>query len=182
MHYIMTDLKCFSGTHLFSALLSYVILILFSLMTATICVLLFESRNNANPTAQINARIDLLFFFTKICYIVAFVFFRNDEYILFKASILLLCSFFTFLNLCQKMPFIDPVNQTLHEILSGLFVWTNLNLVIAYAMRDAMYSGALLIYVFGAPVVAVLIYFRPGKNYWNLLVAYDTQINSAEYC
>jgi hypothetical protein len=79
---------------------------------------------------------------------------------MFKSIVLCVMSTFVFLQYVTLKPYYYSATQTLVEIFSGIFTWTNYVLLFTQLLGDTQFNGALEIYLLGIPIICVLIYTK----------------------
>jgi hypothetical protein len=118
-----------------------------------------------------NARTDLFILISKFAYVFFFNFFQQSQYVLFKSIILVVFSCLSFLSYVNNRPYYNQTTQTIVEIFSGVFAWTNLVLLFTQVLSGAKFTGSLEILFLGIPIICVLIYTKQEERFKLLMTA-----------
>jgi len=140
--------------------ISYLMLLIFGVMAFMVTVMNFENRFTKDPTCKMNAHTDLFVMLSKLCYVFFFNFFSQSQYILFKSLVLVVFSCLSFLSYVNNRPFYNQTTQTIVEIFSGIFAWTNLVLLFTQVIAGTLFTASLQILFLGIPIICVLIYTK----------------------
>jgi len=90
-----------------------------------------------------NAHTDLFLLISKLAYVFFFNFFSQSQYVLFKSIVLVVLSCLSFLSYVNNRPFYNQTTQTIVEIFSGIFAWTNLVLLFTQVISGAQFTASL---------------------------------------
>jgi phosphatidylglycerophosphate synthase len=129
VHVVYPAVICFQSIHIVHIAISYLMLVIFAIITYLVTVMNFENRYTKDPTSKMSSKTDLLVLLSKIAYVFFFNFFSQNEYVLFKSIILVVFSCLTFVSYVKSRPYFNQTTQLLVEIFSGVFAWTNLVLL-----------------------------------------------------
>lgn len=130
------------------------------MMTFVTTILNFENRYTRDPTSKVNAKTDMVLLFSKAIYVFVFTFFSGYQYALFKSIVLVALSLLTFVSYLYNRPYYSQTTQTIVEIFSGVYAWTNLVLLFTQVIEGAKFTGSLEILFLGIPIISLLIYTR----------------------
>ena len=75
-----------------------------------------------------------------------------------KGIILSVFSMIILIQYLQLKPYFNVTTQSLLEIFSAIYMWTNLIVVFSKVIEGAKFNGALQIYLLGIPIICVLVY------------------------
>ena len=85
--------------------ISYLMLLIFGLMTYLVTVMNFEIRFTKDPTSKMTSKTDLFILISKTAYVFFFNFFTQPTYTLFKSIILVVFSCLTFVSYVKTRPY-----------------------------------------------------------------------------
>jgi hypothetical protein len=156
-------------------------LLIFGIMTFMVTVMNYENRFTKDPTCKMNAHTDLFLLISKLAYVFFFNFFSQSQYVLFKSIVLVVLSCLSFLSYVNNRPFYNQTTQTIVEIFSGIFAWTNLVLLFTQVISGAQFTASLQILFLGIPIICVLIYTKQ-EDRLKLLMTSEQQIESGDLC
>jgi uncharacterized membrane protein HdeD (DUF308 family) len=104
-------------------------LLIFGVLAFMVTVMNYENRFTKDPTSKMNAKTDLFLLISKLAYVFFFNFFTPAKYTLFKSIVLVVFSCLSFISYVSNRPFYNQTTQTIVELFSGVFAWTNLVLL-----------------------------------------------------
>jgi len=142
-HVVYPDVVCFQSIHIVHISISYIMLLIFGIMTFMVTVMNYENRFTKDPTCKMNAHTDLFLLISKLAYVFFFNFFSQSQYVLFKSIVLVVLSCLSFLSYVNNRPFYNQTTQTIVEIFSGIFAWTNLVLLFTQVISGAQFTASL---------------------------------------
>ena len=181
MHVVYPSVICFQSIHIVHITISYLLLLIFAIMTYLVTVMNFENRFTKDPTSKMTSRTDLFVLLSKTAYVFFFNFFTQPEYVLFKSIVLVVFSCLTFISYVKSRPYFNQTTQLLVEIFSGVYAWTNLVLLFTQIISGAKFTGSLQILFLGLPIICILIYTKQ-EDRLKLLMTPENQIESGELC
>jgi hypothetical protein len=181
VHVVYPSVICFQSIHIVHITISYLLLLIFAIMTYLVTVMNFENRFTKDPTSKMTSRTDLFVLFSKTAYVFFFNFFTQPEYVLFKSIVLVVFSCLTFISYLKSRPYFNQTTQLLVEIFSGVYAWTNLVLLFTQIISGAKFTGSLQILFLGLPIICILIYTKQ-EDRLKLLMTPENQIESGELC
>jgi hypothetical protein len=129
VHVVYPSVICFQSIHIVHITISYLLLLIFAIMTYLVTVMNFENRFTKDPTSKMTSRTDLFVLLSKTAYVFFFNFFTQPEYVLFKSIVLVVFSCLSFISYLKSRPYFNQTTQLLVEIFSGVYAWTNLVLL-----------------------------------------------------
>ena len=74
---------------------------------------------------RVNAKSELFMLLSKAVYCFVFTFFSQPGYPLFKSIVLVIFSSLSFLSYLWNRPYYSQTTQTVVEMFSGMYAWTN---------------------------------------------------------
>ena len=157
-HSLFNDEKCWEGMHILHASFSILVSTIFINISLVVGFTYYETKSTSNdPSARTNSRVDMMSILQKIICIVLFTFFQTDEYRWLLCIVLIILSAIIYYKMSHERPYYNETIADIWNVLTGLFVWTNLCLLVAMALENTDFNGALQIYFLGFPLVIVLI-------------------------
>lgn len=130
---------------------------------------------------RVNAKTDIFLLISKAIYVFCFTFFSQPQYVLFKSIVLTVLSVMTFASYIYNRPYYSQTTQTIVEIFSGIFAWTNLVLLFTQVLTGTQFTGSLEILFLGIPIICVIIYTRQ-EDRMRLLLTPENQLEKGEHC
>lgn len=136
--------ECWHGAHIIHATFSMVVSFIFIIISLIVSLTYFESKNSSHDTsARVNSRADVFIVFMKIVCIYIFAFIPYEEYHWLVIAVLLILSFTAFFNYRNSWPYYNDKMTKFLCVLTGIFAWGNVCLLIAKILEYTEFSGAL---------------------------------------
>lgn len=107
MHVVYPSVICFQSIHIVHITISYLLLLIFAIMSYLVTVMNFENRFTKDPTSKMTSRTDLFVLLSKTAYVFFFNFFTQPEYVLFKSIVLVVFSCLTFISYLKSRPYFN---------------------------------------------------------------------------
>jgi len=157
-HTIFPEMECWTELHILHGFVACLASLIFLSISIVVALTYFECAGTSNdPSARVNSRTEVFEMVSKIIFNYLFTFFGKPQYQWVLIAVLLTFSTITYYKYRYNWPYYSPTISMVVNILSGLFVWTNLVLLIAKVLEDSEFKGALQIFFLGIPMIFLLI-------------------------
>lgn len=158
---LFPEIECWHGSHLIHASFAIVISFFFITICLLVSLTFFESRTTTNdPMAKVNSRADVFLILIKISIMYLFLVLNQENQHWFVITIMLILSLVAYFNYRNNWPFhLNFMNRYL-QILTGIFLWSNICLAFAKLTSETKFDGSLQIYFMGLPLIILISLFE----------------------
>lgn len=174
------EIKCFTGFHLLHTIVSVVFNLIFVLISLIVALNYYESRiSSKNKQARANSRADVSFIVNKIALQIFFSFF-SEEWLLIIITFLGGC-IITYYYIYED-PFYNKIVGNLFKILSALYLWTCIVLLILKLLSNTDFQGGIILWISPMPFIVFISISFPKHSLKTLLQSSIKFENAQQLC
>lgn len=111
-----------------------------------------------------SSRADFSVLIVKIVILYQYSFFYQQEFHWFVISTTLLMSVIMYRGFRDNWPYYSDFMNKLMSLVTGIFVWGNVVLVIVKILENTEFDGGLQIYFLGLPLVSLMIVYAKDER------------------
>lgn len=104
-----------------------------------------------------NSRSDLILIISKLIATIIFSFYQDAQYDWFLIVVIILLSSMQFFKHFLDKPNYNKSLQLYLSVLNGIYFWTCFVILIAYVFADYKFKGTVFLWIFGLPIIVVLL-------------------------
>ena len=177
------DVQCFVGVHLIHTIFSIVFNISFVFISLIVTLNLYESRiSSDNKQARSNSRADVSFIVNKIVLQVCFGFIDNENFLIFITFFggLVMAYYFIYDD-----PFYNKVVGNLFKVLTGLYLWSCISLVILKLLKSYGFHAGIILWLSPMPFILFISISFSKRSINNLLkseLKFETSKELNDHC
>ncbi len=144
VHTLFPEFQCWTGLHILHSSFALLVSSLFMMVSIVVALTYYDSQSTSNdPSARVNSRSDVFELILKIILNYLFTFFGFEQYHWFLIAVLLVLSAISYFKYRYSWPYYNEKISKVFNVLTGIFLWTNIVLLIAKILEHTNFNGAL---------------------------------------
>ncbi|CAD8192732.1 unnamed protein product [Paramecium pentaurelia] len=156
-HRYYSDLQCYTGNYLLHAFLSAIAAIILICVSGLVTMTFYESRFQPNnPLCKISGRDDMKFLIFKIILVLCFTLLNVSELRILVVIIITLFAVIQFFSFNKSSVYLNYYYSKVLNSQHAIIMWT---------IQDTYYEGAPYLWVFGSPLLLLIVMLRKEYRY-----------------